>query len=563
MATLRLGGLFSGLDTDTIIQKILDVSRIPIKQFENKNTIIDVENSAVNSIKSSLSALKSSIANLKDPAFFNSNTASTSDSTVATASASASTAKSAYTFAISSIATASVLRSGTSSTDKIAHDIAPADLLTANTSYSSSLTLGTFTINGATITIDGTDTLNSTFAKISAATSGVVTGSIAGDKITLTSASNIVLGAGGDTSNFLSRSRLYTNGTGTIASLTTIGTIDPTQVIGDANSGILNSATLTTGDITINGVSIAVDKDTDTLQNVLDRISASSANVYASYDSIEDRIVLTSKTTGSTGIAISDGTSNFASKLKLTTATSSLTTGNNTTFTVNGGVTRVSTDSVISDVESGVTGLTVTALKAGTSIITVSSDSTTVNDAVTSFVSQYNSVINQIKSFTAIPTETTKPTDSASILTGDSIVSLLANDLRRKLSQSVGTGTYRMLADLGITTSSSSNSITFSDPSKLSSALATNLDEVQDIFSAIGDDLSAFIDTQVDTTTGAFSRRSTNLLNEKADNKERIDQITRSIDQEENRLVTSFSSLEEFQAKSQSILQFLQTQKNK
>jgi flagellar hook-associated protein 2 len=562
-STIRLGGLFSGIDTESIIQRILDVSRIPIKQLEGKDAVLDVQNSAAASLKKSLVALQTSLTNLRDSSFFSSSSASTSDSTVATATASVTAAKSQYTFLISSIASASVHRSGTASGDKVAHSIDATALLGSDGAYGSSLTLGTFTVNGATVTIDGTDTLNSTLNKISVATGGAVTGSYSAvtDKITLTSGSTVILGGGGDTSNFLSRSRLYTNGTGSVASLTSIGIIDTTQTIGTAASGILNQATLTTGNITVNGVSVAIDKDNDTLQNVLDRIAASSAGVYASYDSIEDRIILTSKSTGSIGITVTDDTSNFASQMKLTTATGQLTQGNNTVFTVNGGVSRVSTDTVISDVESGVAGLTVSAIKTGTATITVSSDSSKIKTEVDNFVSQYNSLQNQIKSFTNIAAKGAAPTDASSILTGDTLVAFLGNDLRKRITQSVGSGTYRMLADFGVNTNSTDQTLTASDSSKLSAALATNASEVSAVFMTISSNLNTFINTQTDTVTGSFSKRITDIAKQKLDHEDRIEQILRNIENEESRLITSFSALEEFQAKSQNILSFLQSRK--
>ncbi|MFO1511611.1 MAG: hypothetical protein U1F83_01645 [Verrucomicrobiota bacterium] len=70
------------------------------------------------------------------------------------------------------------------------------------------------TVNGKQITINASDTLQTVFNNIQAATGGNVTGSYdsATDSITLSSASPIVVGSATDTSNFLQVARLNNNG---------------------------------------------------------------------------------------------------------------------------------------------------------------------------------------------------------------------------------------------------------------------------------------------------------------------------------------------------------------
>jgi flagellar hook-associated protein 2 len=550
---LRLGGIYSGIDTESLIQKILDVSRIPIKLNNQKSDVLSAKNDAITALKKSLVSLQGKLTSLKSSSFFSSSTASTSDATIATATAVTTAAKSRYTIAITDLASASSLKTGTATGDKVAANVDPTALLTSDQGFGSSLTLGTFTVNGSAVTIDATDTLNTALGKISAATGGVVTGvyNAGTDEITLSSAGTIILGGGGDTSTFLSRMRLYTNGTNSVTSLTTLGTIDTSQTVGSAASRIGNAALLTTGDITINGVSVSIDTTVDTLQNILDRITASTAGVYASYDSVEDRLIFTSKSTGSTGITIADGTSNFASNMKLTTATSQLNVGQDTTFTVDGGVPRVSTDNIISETESGITGVTITALQANSTVdITVALDSSTIQKAISDFITQYNSVQSLITSYTATPNDKTEPTDSASILNSDTLITFLSTDLRKNLSQAYSTGTYQSIFDLGIKSSSSDNLLTISDTSKLTTALATDPSDVIAIFTS----LTTALDTYLNTQTTTIDKEEKRLENVNAE-------IERHILEEENRLIASFSALEEYQARAQKITTFLQSQK--
>lgn len=687
MSSLRLGGLATGLDTEALIQKILDASRAPIRRLESQKKILGVQSDAVTAIKSSLATLQTVISDLKDPLFFDSNIASSSDATVGTATASTSTVRGLYALNVTKLASATTLRSGTTAigtpvptAQKVAHAVDPklntaptallqdsdvfgaalnlgdftidagggaqvvtldgsdtvdsalakivaadpvnivsaayssstdkititssggpitltagtsnflararlssggasvasdrslgtmVSALSSNSSYGSSLTVGTFTINGNTVTIDANDKLddpddaaNSVFAKISTATGGTVTGtySAVNDTITLTSGSPIVLGGGADTSDFLSRSRLYTNGTGSVSSLTSIGTIDTEQAIGSAASRI--GTTITGGSFTVNGVSISVNVNDDTLDEVLDRITASDAGVYASYDSIEDRVILTSKTTGSIGITVADVAGNFASNMKLTSGSSLQDTGDDTEFTINGGVSRRSTDATISGAESGIGGLTISALKVGATNITVGSDTSKITSKITEFVSQYNSLQSIISSYTVTPTEDTKPEDSASILSGDTLVGSLPNRLRRDVTASLGTGTIQMLEDMGVTSSGSNNLLTVEDSAALSSALLEHPDEVESLFSEIMGNLDATIDTHTDAVSGLLSTRLTNI----DDEEERIDDNIESQEsrllQEEERLVAAFSALEQAQAKSANVLTFLQPRKS-
>lgn len=569
--SLRLGGISTGLDTNTIIQKILDADRIPEGILKNQKKVLDVRNTAVSSIMSSLANLKAQLTTLKDSSFYNSSIATSSDTSIATVSAATTAAKNTYSVNITSLASASVLRSGTSlgpAAQKISNPITPGSLLTDDTSYGSSLTLGTFAVNGAMVTIDGTDTLNTALAKINAATGGIVSGvyNAATDTITLTSTGSLVLGSPGDTSNFLSRSRLYTNGTNTATSLTSVGNIDTNQVLSSTTSRIAASAGLTTGDISINGVSVSIDKDNDTLQDVLDRITASTAGVYASYDSIEDRITLTSKTTGSLGIVVADGTSNFASSMKLTAATSQLTAGDDTTFTVNGGVTRKSTDLTINETESGISGLTMNVANTGSIVVNVATDTSSVQKAIANFVDQFNSVQNQITSFSLIPSADTQPDDPSSILANDFLVSSLGVDLRKLVTASQSTGTIRSLEDLGVASSSTNDLLSVTDPSKLTSALSNNIDEVITLFTdsttGIMNTLDDFLDSQTDPVSGSFSNRLSEIAKKQSDLDDDIERIENTVSQHEQMLIKSFGVLEQFQSRANTILDFLKQNKS-
>jgi hypothetical protein len=80
------------------------------------------------------------------------------------------------------------------------------------------------------------------------------------------------------------------------------------------------------GSISVNGVSIDIDVNTDSLNDVLDRITASEAGVTASYDSNSKRVSLTSKDTESQ-LILESGSSNFLSEVGLSEGTYEATSG--------------------------------------------------------------------------------------------------------------------------------------------------------------------------------------------------------------------------------------------
>ena len=223
--------------------------------------------------------------------------------------------------------------------------------------FSSAITAGTFTVNGKQITVDPTASLQSLFDAISTATGGTVTGSYdsATDKISLSSASPIVLGSSVDTSNFLQVTKLYNNGTGAVSSAASLGGVRRSATLSTANfATAINDGGAGQGSFKINGVAISYSATGDNLNSLITRINNSEAGVTASYDQVNDRIVLTNKTTGDVGIAVEDVTGNFAAATGLVTAT--LERGKNLLYSIDGGPELVSQTNSITEDSSGIAG---------------------------------------------------------------------------------------------------------------------------------------------------------------------------------------------------------------
>ncbi len=143
------------------------------------------------------------------------------------------------------------------------------------------ISFGSFTVNGTQIDVLSGDSINSVLARINSTVTGV-TASFANDRVTFETNANseddIVLAD--DTSGFLAALKLAD-------ATTTKGNIaDDQQVLAKTSQ----FASVTSGSFTINGVAIDVDRDTDTLQSILSKITNTGAEVTASYDPETDKI---------------------------------------------------------------------------------------------------------------------------------------------------------------------------------------------------------------------------------------------------------------------------------
>lgn len=164
-----------------------------------------------------------------------------------------------------------------------------------------SVTAGSFQVNGVTINVTDSDSVNSVLNKITqsaadvTATFDAATESVvltrntpgAGQTITLTN----------DTSGFLAATKLD----------------NAIPDFGGGNSStpidqVAELAGVSSGTIQINGVSISLNVNNDSLDDMVDRINSSSANVTAVIDSQTDRLSIT---TNNGDLALSSGGTGF------------------------------------------------------------------------------------------------------------------------------------------------------------------------------------------------------------------------------------------------------------
>jgi flagellar hook-associated protein 2 len=561
---LGLSGLASGFDWRSLVDQLVDVERAPQRRLVTEQQDLQTRKTAYNSIATQLSVLQNRVDELKNGELFDSRLAKSSSEEIAAALAESGAALGTYAYHIIQLATASV-RIGAANIAKATNATPDVSaLVLSDASFSTAVGAGTFTVNGKQVTIAATDTLQGVFDKISTATGGDITGSYDPntDRINLTSASNaeIVLGSATDTSNFLQVVHLSNNGGSSVTSSSALGSVRLSGPLSSANlATVIDDGGSGAGAFKINGVEIAFDADVDSVSEVLKRINDSTAGVTASYDSVNDRFLLTSKVTGDIGVALEDVTGNFLAATGLGGGV--LQRGRDLLYTVNGGGQLSSRSNTISEDSSGIGGLSVTVLGAGDTTVTVSSDSARIKKAITDFIDDYNKAQGLIDTNTASTTDA-KGKVTAGTLAGESDAYTISADLRRFVTATFEslTGTIKRLESLGIKSNGDDDKLTLSDSERLDAALASNQSEVKSLFTNATDGLAVKMGKYLENTVGddgTLPTKQSNLDKQVSSIGDQITEQERLVQINREQLIASFIAMEKAQQTINQQLQFL------
>lgn len=479
---INIGGLISGLDTNSIIRQLMQIERQPINRLQQRINQLQQKRTAIQNIRNVLTTLKNRLQDFKLTNFFNVFKATSSDSAVVNAQVSGTNpVLGTYQVEVLQMASATVAVSSS----RISNPINPSAPLESS-GLATNVTNGTFSINGVEFTVDtSTQSLNDVIDMINGSSAGVTAYYDTNEdrlviyNTTPGDSSRIILGASTDTSNLLSALGLtgalqYTNSNGSteLKSINTLGGVNLGKKINELN---LQNGSITSGAFTINGIRINIDAVNDTLGDVLSRINASDAGVIASYDSTTDTIRIVSKELGSRLIrfgSVTD-TSNFLSMVNLDYAIQ--TAGSDAKLKVNGGPEIIRNSNVISDV---IPGVTFTLLKTGSSTITIETDEDKIVENIKNFIGAFNDSLKQIL----------ETTSKDGRLYGESGIREIAFTLQQKFFSQVSgiTGPYQSLADIGFSTgnvfdSKAIPSISL-DEEKFKSAIRNNKTNVIELF---------------------------------------------------------------------------------
>ncbi|WP_454064827.1 hypothetical protein [Candidatus Nitrospira salsa] len=179
-----------------------------------------------------------------------------------------------------------------------------------------SVSAGSFEVNGHSITVAASDSLNDVLTKITQSSAGVTATFDAGTESVVltqkTTGSAPTITVGNDTAGFLTATKL--NGATAVQGQDEI--IDEHQPL----SELAQFSSVISGSILINSISISIDVLNDSINDVLSRINGSAANVTASFNESRQRISITANDPEDQLILDSNSTAFFAS-LEITDGT--------------------------------------------------------------------------------------------------------------------------------------------------------------------------------------------------------------------------------------------------
>lgn len=436
------------------------------------------------------------------------------------------------------------------------------------------ITSGTFTayVNGIKNTINITSDNTVGDLKNALADAGVAMDITEDGVINFTAANDgdvIHMGTTSDTSNFVSLVGLDRNEDGSYTSSNSVYKATTATKLTAEDSGF--NQIIKEGTFIIGNTEFRIDANT-TLSSLISAINESDeAQAYAYWDDATGKLSITSKKEGASFINIEAGTSNFTDVMGFTESewdedgnvikskmfTEAQELGQNAILRING-TSLVSTSNTVTSDVTRIDGVTINLKRAnteedGTTTLNISQDTSGLIDALKNFVTAYNETIEQIGTVTA----------NGADLHGESSLTSLKNTLRSYVNGSNNTngGIYKLLSEVGIsTTSADSNNLSTDtsslnfDEDKFLKALEENPDSVKSILAGENGIFSMIEDTvelSLKAVSGYFDIKTSTLDSDIKKAEEKITKKNSSIDTYKAQLEKKFKAMETMISKMQ------------
>lgn len=521
--TVQFSGLSSGLDTKSIISALMQAEQAPLTRLQTAATSIRARKQAFIDLGSVLSDFLAKVQAFTLTNAGSARSATVADATKLSATTGSAAVPGAYRISVDRLATATRATSTAAVGGAIDATTWSGNLV--DLPLPGSVTAGQIgvIVGGQIVKVAVGDpsstSLQSVLGDIATAIGtklgATVTASLVGNKVEFTAAGagagnglDVRFGVGDDTSNFLGIVGLagqstsdFGGGVTAIDGRSLLGVVRTTSTLDQ--SGLSGLTSTTAGVLTINGVDIAYDTTTDSLNAILTRINDSDAGVIASVDRTNDRVVLTRTKAGASAINIVDTTGTLGAALKLAPGTTNAQViGESSQVTVDGRTVVSDTNTVTNAVD----GVTLNLLDQGTSptTLTVSVDTDSIKKSLTDLVTSYNALADKVG-------ELTKHVQGGAdgVLANDPSVLGLALSLRGMLfsvSSTLATGSYRSLGDIGVNSGNVGSKVGSTDhlqidATKLTNALTANPTAVARLLGSAGGIMQPLID-RVKSITG-------------------------------------------------------------
>ncbi|HPV63484.1 MAG TPA: flagellar cap protein FliD N-terminal domain-containing protein, partial [Fervidobacterium sp.] len=299
---IQIGGTVSGLDTASIIDKLMQIESLPLQRLNDKYVSYTNTQKAYRQVSDKIRELYNFTADFSLQSNLIPKSA-TSSSNILTATASAAATDGVYSVTVQSIASNSVLQTG-----KIGKEITAWNTISEmNTRYTPANSTIKIKVGSSEVEMSITTdtTINQLMTDLKGKFSGLdATADVSFTDGKLSISSDKLFQISDVSGNFTYLFRLNdsylrkdTDNNYVLESSGDVGAYSSLKSLSDL--GITGDQTLT-----INGTNVSL-KETDSISTVISKINTSVKDINAIYDDKSGKIVLTSKTTGSNVIDVS------------------------------------------------------------------------------------------------------------------------------------------------------------------------------------------------------------------------------------------------------------------
>lgn len=483
LGTIYIDGIASGIDTSAIIQQVEETQRAAINLVEERQAEQVDRLTTYQSLTAKLLGLSTSASLLTSSSNILTYAATSSDSTSVAVSVDGAAGPGTYDIVVTSLASANKLSSSIIADDTVALGY-EGDIL----------------FNGTAVAVEAEDDLNEIAFKINQAGTGVWATVIdyADDDHRMiltaqdTGAESAIELLDANSSGIFEGLGLLASGTSTKHEITNGMQSDGFASSSGAIGTVLGLNTSPSGTISINGTNVDIDLATDTLQTIADRISTTVSGVTASVVSAEEEgsYTYTLQIVGDSGAPTLIDDNNVLVTLGVLgkDVANEVQAAADAQLTVEGVEITRSTNS-IDDLIDGVT-LDLVQDDAGKTVtITIQQDANATYSKVSSFVSTYNSIIDDLDSGMSWDADTATGGDYF----GDPAMMLLQHGLHNTamtITDALG-GPMTLPSQIGLSTDSSGRLVL--DADTFAAALWENPTGVANMFGTAGDTTDAAI----------------------------------------------------------------------
>ncbi|MCW3058563.1 MAG: Flagellar capping protein [Capsulimonas sp.] len=500
-SAITIGGLSSGIDTASIITKMVTLAQKPIAALATKDDGYNSELTEWRTVNTKLSTLKASAATLGQASTYKATSAASSTATVASITSYSTTPVGDHQLVVTNLAQAQKLVTNSNATATAALGVT-----------------GSFTLNGKQISVNAQNSLNDVATRINAAKAGVtatiVTVGANDYRMTLTSnatgTANAISAADIGSGTLLSSLGLATgaaairqplsynqsgNAYSGASSMSLTGATGVVGTLMGAAAGTAASGTVHIAGVS-DGADVAIDLNSDTLTDIANKINAAgvtgvTAQIVGIPDANGNVSPYSKQQLQIVGVGSSptftDSNNVLASLGVLqqgAAAANKVTDAADAKFTLDGLALTRSSNTVTDAIQgASIKLLSGTVATPGTTTLSISQDTASIVKSVNDFVTAYNDIQDYVAAqnkFTA-PTAATGTTAATAPLFGDSTLTSIQTQLSRTLGIASGGST---LMSLGIKMGDGGK-LTL-DSSTLTNALQTDSNKVSSFFGLSG-----------------------------------------------------------------------------